>query len=157
MAVERGGRGRDCSSVADKGVPEAAEHHQHLWAAALPHLRRIAGAAAEANPVGWQRSRTWPAQPSLPPSPRLMPPMPAAELKESFLEAFLDFPPWLTLKKASCSTVRARVSWTKLKTVPVRLVGLGVVAVARQSSATNTHSLPLPDDRQHAGGADCQH
>ncbi len=48
--------------------------------------------------------------------------MRVAEVKEDALHEALGLPPWITFTKASCSAVQVRVSWTKMKHVPVHVV-----------------------------------
>ena len=44
------------------------------------------------------------------------------EFREDVLMQILEFPDWLHLERGSASRVSARVSWTKLKSQPVRIV-----------------------------------
>jgi hypothetical protein len=45
-----------------------------------------------------------------------------AELREDVFHEMLDLPSFVAIEKAICSSVTARISWTKLKSQPVRLV-----------------------------------
>lgn len=44
------------------------------------------------------------------------------ELNEVVLMDLLELPSWLCLKQAWCNKVTFRISWTKLKSVPIFLV-----------------------------------
>ena len=49
------------------------------------------------------------------------------ELDEKILTDLLELPNWLMLQKAWCNRVSIRIPWTKLKSVPLCLVGFLVV------------------------------
>lgn len=46
----------------------------------------------------------------------------AAELKEDAIMEAAQFPPWLVLERAVCNSIKFKISWTKLKSVPIRVV-----------------------------------
>lgn len=44
------------------------------------------------------------------------------QLNEDVLTDLLELPPWIRLTSAWCNHVSFRISWTKLKSVPITLV-----------------------------------
>ncbi|KAG9510446.1 UHRF1-binding protein 1-like protein [Fragariocoptes setiger] len=43
------------------------------------------------------------------------------ELEESVLVDLLSFPSWLTINKAACNSLTIKISWTKMKSVPIQM------------------------------------
>eukprot|EP00051_Salpingoeca_urceolata_P006387 m.84467 g.84467 ORF g.84467 m.84467 type:complete len:1310 (-) comp14807_c0_seq1:195-4124(-) len=69
------------------------------------------------------------------------------ELKEDVLMEKLQFPPWLVLRKAACSSVRLKIPWTKLTSKPVKVI-IGRLELVVEISPD------LVDSEQDAAG-DC--
>lgn len=44
------------------------------------------------------------------------------ELDEEVLTELLALPIWMKIKKAHCNRARLMIQWTKLKSIPIRLV-----------------------------------
>ncbi|CAK5096286.1 unnamed protein product [Meloidogyne enterolobii] len=72
------------------------------------------------------------------------------ELNEEVISERLEFPPWLKIVKAHCSSVTVKIPWTQIKSAPVQLVVIRLVTptspnILKKTSPTHNKSYDLPE------------
>uniref|UniRef100_A0A1I8AWE9 Chorein_N domain-containing protein n=1 Tax=Meloidogyne hapla TaxID=6305 RepID=A0A1I8AWE9_MELHA len=72
------------------------------------------------------------------------------ELNEEVISERLEFPPWLKIVKAHCSSVTVKIPWTQIKSSPVQLVVIRLVTpnspnISKKAGTSHNKSYDLPE------------